>query len=261
MFIKSEKVNSRNLSPLRKHKHKNKNIKPIIMEPRNYQFFSGMVRSVSPAVSEWSPIVVKNNENDNGNKGGNDMYSQSKNRLEEDDDQQCQFPAIHRSFAFDEWDNDDDYDYDDAVSRCQPDVVTSMPLFEQRNQEHNFPQSFDRYALPSLDTYMTVIALDDKKVTYTDQSLHSYLHCPSIQRHSTTYRWTTSQSYDDEWADSRDEPMCGGFTDDGHHRQNENDVPYFHSSETNGVLEESPVDSQSDHSHPIPEFIVVYKQE
>ena len=88
------------------------------MEPRIYRLASQPKRPVSPTISEWSPIVLNPS---NRNNGGRQPASSSE--VEESHLHR----VIHRSFAFDEWDNDDDNDIIDQEESIKEDESRTPP--------------------------------------------------------------------------------------------------------------------------------------
>jgi hypothetical protein len=229
------------------------------MEPRIYQFYNNNnnnnnTRAVSPSLSNWSPIVPNPLDNYQEQEAG---YG---------------FPMIQRSFAFDEWDDDSsdeassfvssgNNDDHDEAPRHNPETLDTIPsvaygrtIYDATQQPASKKSKVTR---PTLDTYMTVIYLDDNVVkgsfsTSTEtfgnnetayhhfqHPIHSQLLCQSIPRQSKTYRWTSATP-----PASNQPPVMPH-----HDLHNDADERSYSSSES-----EPPCP-------PIPEYITVYKNE
>ncbi|KAL3915991.1 MAG: hypothetical protein SGILL_005384, partial [Bacillariaceae sp.] len=146
------------------------------MEPRIYQLYDNnavdMLRPVSPTHSNWSAMMVPN-------------PLDTCHVQPEDVQHETKFPVIQRSFAFDEWDDDED-NYDEVAnftsnlynteSRFQPKPLAVISAVEHGRTIYDATQRLmpavsndSKDAPPSLNTYMTVTHLNDT-VTSNNQN-------------------------------------------------------------------------------------------
>jgi hypothetical protein len=189
---------------------------------------------------------------------------------------QQSFPSIHRSFAFDEWDEEEedgvssskyfsDNGDEEEEARCKSEILSVIPSVEHGrtiyDATHHDPiHQHDPNNLFPLDTYMTVIHLDDTKILKTsststetcgdgDHNLHSKFICPSIRRYSTAYRWGVDYSFqlpENQKLHAHARPLS---------------YPVMGGTEGAEEGESWCSSSASGRPFPVPEFVVVYKNE
>ncbi|KAG7352090.1 hypothetical protein IV203_008138 [Nitzschia inconspicua] len=244
------------------------------MQPRIFQLHSAPTRAVSPALSDWSPMVSNPMDQNEGRTTGQTTEIVGFLDLEDEPS----FPCIRRSFAFDEWDEEEEEAEDIASNysnndeeqdpRCEPEALAVIPTFENGRIIYDATHCDSSYSHfqsnpTSFDTYMIVIHLDDTKLLRTssttststetigDPNLRTKFTCPSILRQSITYRWGSGYSFQQKnKLHSSDRPSSYQVLETN---------GYYETGTNEKLSRES--SSTSDHPFPVPEYVVVYKTE
>lgn len=237
------------------------------MEPRIYQFYNNTadtLRPVSPTFSNLSPMVPN----------PLDSYREQQ---EEQDKSRSHFPVIQRSFAFDEWDEDNE---DDEVSynssnrsgdnsRCQPETLAVITVeyghtIYDATQGQFQPQASNRsQVLPlSLDTYMTVSHLNDtvtSKIHNKTTSFSTSTETSGNNNHHDYQQFHHSHSSPFEFVCQSIPRHSMTYRWTTENTEQPNEAP------NNGGMEDTDDHSNSSGASetlcPIPEYITVYKNE